>query len=515
MGYGIAIECVHVEMGLSRATRVILTAIAILAMGTSEARAQRLTVSGDRFAVDGSPRFLTFISYFGAMGALDVAADFQFLSESGFDGVRIWPNSPEGPQLMRADGSLDPSALQRLLEILDRARDRNLIVDVTFTAEHISGLTASVYRTAIAAAANALLPYRNILIDIENERNIYGPFGRSLAASDVASITAAIKAIDSARIVTASNSQDLPASAAAQFTIDTGLDVTAYHDPRIPSWYVAGQVQNVVDALHRNGKPVYLQEPTRFPNPSTDRAEFFRTAHANAKRAGAAAWCFHTDLGFNLRGTTFRARLQSRLEPEWTFVTTLVPRIHLRASDGTHYLAAENGGGGAVFADRSVPGLWETFAVAAIDGGPALDHDRVAFRTSDGRHFLQAAGGGGGAMTAVGEQAGVWETFVVDSGRGDRIDAGQTVTLRTDGDPSWYVTAVGGGGAAVMVNQQSQGSAQTFTIVAAPPADPGSPLAARGCSTRGMPPPRGCPQPPPASAGRARRHRRAATRAAV
>ena len=497
-------------MPLSRTTRVLLAAIAAVAIGTSEARAQRLTVSGDRFVVDGSPRFLTFISYFGAMGAQDVVADFQFLKESGFDGVRIWPNSPEGPQLMRADGSLDPPALQRLIEILDRARARRLIVDVSFTAEHIGGLTASMYRTAIAAAANAMLPYRNILVDIENERNIYGPFGRSLAAPDVASIAAAIKAIDPARIVTASNSQDLAASAAAQFTADTGLDVTAYHDPRIPSWYQAGQIQSVVDALHRNGRPVYLQEPTRFPNPSTDRAEFFRTAHANAKRAGAAAWCFHTDLGFNLRSTTFRARLQSRLEPEWTFVTMLMPRIHLRANDGMHYVGAEGGGGGAVSADRRVPGLWETFAVAAIDGGPALDHDRISFRTSDGRHFLQAAAGGGGGMTAAGEQPGLWETFIIETGRGDAIAAGQNVTLRTDGDPSWYVSAVDGGGAAVTVNQRSSGSAQTFTIVAALPVDPGSRFAALGCSTRETPPPRGCPPRPPSSAGRVRPHRRGA-----
>jgi len=482
------------EVGQSRPARLFsVAAIAVVTLLARDASAQRLTVAGDRFAVDGSARFLTFISYFGAMGAADVAADFQFLKEAGFDGVRIWPNSPEGPQLMRGDGSLDPGGLQRLLEILDRARDRRLIVDVSFTAEHTGGLTATAYRTAIASATSALLPYRNVLIDIENERNLYGPFGRPLAASDVAAIAAAIKAIDPARIVTASNSQDLPATAAAQFTADTGLDVTAYHDPRIPSWYAAGQVQSVVDALHRNGRPVYLQEPTRFPNPSTDRAEYFRAAHANAKRAGAAAWCFHTDLGFNLRGATFRARLQSRLEPEWAFVTSLLPRIHLRTSDATHYVVAEGGGGGAVFADRRIPGLWETFALAAVDGGPALDRDRVSLRTSDGGHFLQAADGGGSTMSAAGEQAGAWETFIVESGGGEAIAAGQTVTLRTAGDPSWYVTADGGGGGPVSVSRTSKGQWETFTVVAAAAVDPGLPVAARHAGLQACPRPLGQP----------------------
>jgi len=442
--------------------------VVILALAPCDAWAQRLTVAGDRFAVDGSPRFLTFISYFDAMGAADVGADLQFLKDAGFDGVRIWPNSLEdGPKLMRGDGALNPGELNRLLEILNHAVQRRLIVDVSFNAKDIPDLSASEYRAAIAAAADALRPYRNVLIDIQNERNIYGPFGRPLAAPDVEAIAASIKAIDPERIVTASNSQDLPPGAAAQFTADTGLDVTAYHDRRNDNWYTYAQIQSIVGALKRNGRPAYLQEPTRFPNPSTDQAEYFTQARANAKRAGAAAWCFHTDLGFNLRGTTFQARLRSRFEPDWTFVTTLLPRIHLRTSDAVHYLVAEDGGGGAVNADRRTAGLWETFTLVAADGGPALDRDRVLLRTSDGRHFLQAAAGGGGALTAAGDQAGVWETFVIESAGGDGIAAGQRVTLRTQDEPPNYITAEDGGGGAVTVNRQTRGIWQTLTIVAA------------------------------------------------
>src|SRR3989442_852485 len=294
------------------------------------------------------------------MGAADVAAYFQFLKDAGFDGVRIWPNSPEAPQLMRGDGSLDPSGLQRLLDILDRARERRLIVDVSFTAEHIGGLTAAAYRTAIAFSTSALLPYRNVLIDIENELNLYGPFGRPLGASDVAAIVASINAIDSALIVTASYNQHLPASVAARV-------------------------------------------------------------------------------------------------------------ILLRASRATHYVVTEYGGGGAVFADRRIPGLWESFALAAVDGGPALDRDRVSVRTSDGRHFLQAVDGGGGAISAAGEQPGAWETFIVESGAGEAIAAGQTVTLRTASDPSWYVSVESGGGGSVSVSRPTKGQRESVTFDAALP----------------------------------------------
>src|SRR5262245_43026169 len=114
-------------LGAGPARLVAVAAIAIVSLLARTACAQQLTVAGDRFAIDGSPRFLTFISYFGAMGAADLAADLQFLKDAGFDGVRIWPNSPEGPQLMRGDGRLDAAAPQRLTEILNPAPARPLL----------------------------------------------------------------------------------------------------------------------------------------------------------------------------------------------------------------------------------------------------------------------------------------------------------------------------------------------------------------------------------------------------
>src|SRR5438046_2770733 len=78
--------------------------------------------------------------------------------------------------------------------------------------------------------------FENALIDIQNERDVYGPFVRPLAPADVAATAAAIKRADPRRIVTASNSPGLTPAQAARFTADTGLDVTAYHDDRVPNW---------------------------------------------------------------------------------------------------------------------------------------------------------------------------------------------------------------------------------------------------------------------------------------
>ncbi len=441
----------------------ILLASLLLAV---PAAAQQLTIQGDKFAVDGSPRFLTFITYFGALGAADVAEDLQFLHDIGFDGIRIMPNWRDGPKLMRADGSLNPESLDRLLFVLDRAQSLRLVVDISFTAEQIEGLDTARFRDAIIATARRLVAYGNILFDIQNERDVYGPFGRSLSPTNVAAIAAAMKRVHPSRIVTASNSPNTSPSEAARFTADAALDVTAYHDDRVRNWFDRGRLASLVDVLRTNGRPAYLQEPARFPFPSTDRADYFRLARENAKRLGAAAWCFHTDLGFNLRAARFSDLLQSRQEPDWMFVTSLIARVQIKTGDG-HFLTAEGGGGSAVHADRRQPGEWETFVMAASDGGPVLDGDRVTLRTSDARHYLQASLGGGDLLTAAGTIEGSWETFVVETGRDASIADGDTCRLRTTTKPAWYVSADAGGGGDVHVNQRSAGRWETFSFVAA------------------------------------------------
>ena len=94
----------------------------ILCLAATDAGAQKLTVVGDRFLVDGTPRFLTFVTYFGGMGAPNINQDFRLIRSLGFDGIRLWPNLDTGPQLMNGDGSLRSDELKRFLQILDQAK---------------------------------------------------------------------------------------------------------------------------------------------------------------------------------------------------------------------------------------------------------------------------------------------------------------------------------------------------------------------------------------------------------
>src|SRR5947207_11628842 len=145
---------------------------AIVALLAAPAHAQRLTVQGDRFAIDGTPKFLVFISYFAGMGAPNMTADLHLLKSLGFDGIRIWPNLDTGPQLMNGNGTLREAELQHFLSILNTAKAERLVVDVTFTYEHIAGMTPSTALIGIVNATTVLRPYENLLFDIQNERNV-------------------------------------------------------------------------------------------------------------------------------------------------------------------------------------------------------------------------------------------------------------------------------------------------------------------------------------------------------
>jgi hypothetical protein len=102
----------------------------------------------------------------------NITADPHFLKSVGFDGIRIWPNLNNGPQLMNGDGSLRPDELKHFLSILNTAKAERLVIDVTFTYEHIADMTPSTALAGIANTTVAVHSYDNLLFDIQNESNV-------------------------------------------------------------------------------------------------------------------------------------------------------------------------------------------------------------------------------------------------------------------------------------------------------------------------------------------------------
>src|SRR6266849_612402 len=208
-----------------------------LCLGAIDAQAQRIGIQGARFTVDGTPTFLTFVTYFGGMGAPNVIADLHLMKTLGFDGFRIWPNLDTGPQIMNGDGSLRPNEFAQFLSILNQAKQERLIVDVTFTYEHIPGMTPATARIGIGNVATALRSYENVLFDIQNERNV--PDRRFMSEPDIAAIYRTIKDIDQSRIVGCSEARgDDPGPVVhAAFMARLGLDVDMFHETRQSDWY--------------------------------------------------------------------------------------------------------------------------------------------------------------------------------------------------------------------------------------------------------------------------------------
>jgi len=119
--------------------------------------------------------------------------------------------------------------------------------------------------------------------------------------------------------------------------------------------------------------------------------------------------------------------------------------------DNEQYIVAEEGGGGAVNANRSAIGVWEQFVVTNVNAG------RVTLRTHNG-NYLSATNGGGSTFNALPSGAGDWEKFTIVSAGGGRY------ALRTDND-THYVVAEDGGGGIVNANRTAIGGWESFAII--------------------------------------------------
>jgi len=472
------------------ACSAVVVAVGLLAVPGTAAAQLTLAVQGDHFTVNGQPRFLAFISYFDALDATDNVSDFQYLRSQGIDGVRVFPNwwtvagqSFAGDTLIRSDGSLDPDTVQRFHWFLSSAQQQGVVVDLSFSVESVStsasgppslGMDALVRGLRDAAAQFA--QYRGVLFDLQNESDINRPLQnpsvpnrQGFSEDELRQLVQAVKSVDPGRIVTASVGGD-PGSAIGRGQ-RTGQDVVAWHDPRVASF--AQDTFPYVQTLRGFGGPIYFQEPPK-PSDVGQGADAFRVAIDNAKRAGAAAYCYHHAESHTLNNT----RLQNNLGAvsrdflasfgpgldATAWGATIVRRIQLQAIQNRTWMVAESGGGGAVNANRAIASIWETFEVVDLNGGDLVTGDPVALRTFDGVHYLQAAGGGGSTVNASPTAIGPWEVFTIlkQNGPSQAISEGDGIALRAGS--GHFVVAENGGGSVVNANRTAIGPWETFAV---------------------------------------------------
>lgn len=328
-----------------------------------------LGVDGPRFTVDGTPHFLIVVSYFDALRASDATleADFAWLSRHGIDGVRVFPNwwrctavgqcgghAGDDTLMAAPDGALRPAVLARLSAVLAAAGRHRLIVDLSFARETVRDaqdreLSPEAYADALVAAVRALGRAPHVMIDLQNEVYQNRVFAER-AADDAPRVAALARRVDGgARIVFVSTN----AAEAERYTYcgvaGCPLDVLAVHDAREPNWHdrTPAVVRDLVALGARRGpRPVYLQEPSAWQDErAADRVERFLDAAARARRAGAAAWTFHTRSAFILRdGRSLTAQLDADER-------AVLERVRQRV-DARQAFDEPGAGGAAVAGDR-------------------------------------------------------------------------------------------------------------------------------------------------------------------
>lgn len=301
--------------------------VVLLAPGPARADSSLvLGIQGDHFTVNGTAKFLVFVSYFDALDVrgADIEADLTYLKQRGIDGIRIFADwrtqtsrasdwSCAGDTVIDPGGNIQEGPFNNMIYLLNKAREHGMFVDITLSSEIVStneaGHCASTLTHGELAAGVQQLTtllkgdgYRHVMFDLQNEvdKSSNSLQDGPISMANVASlIDGSVHAIDPDRIVFASlteTSGDAKSGAGADSVrarfAEQHAMVIAYHDPRRNGW--EADTTDVVNHL-KGTLPVYLQEPERSDNGhSWDGTAAVKLA----KAAGAAAWTFHTSAGF-------------------------------------------------------------------------------------------------------------------------------------------------------------------------------------------------------------------------
>jgi hypothetical protein len=319
------------------------------------ANGQPLTLGTEdaSFIMDGRRTFLLGISYYGGLGASDdvLERDLDEMRRRGFNWIRVWATwAAFGHDVSAVDREGRPREeyLGRLKHLVGECDQRGIVVDVTLSrGNSVTGpgrlQSFDAHLRAVQLLAGELRPYRNVYIDVGNERNIRD--ARYVSKEEVGRLRDAIKAVDPERLVTASHAGDISRDDLEQYLSLAKVDFIAPHRPRhadSPA-QTADRTREYVAWMRALAQvvPVHYQEPFRrgfSPGRWDPVAADFLADLLAAEQSGAAGWCLHngdargTDEGrprrsFDLRDGSLFEQLDAE---ERAFLDSLEERVAAR-----------------------------------------------------------------------------------------------------------------------------------------------------------------------------------------
>jgi hypothetical protein len=313
------------------------------------ASATELGIDGTQFMVNGEPTFLLGMSYYGGLGAPESAieADLDDLKHRGFNWIRLWVTwaaHENNVSVVDSQGDAREPFMGKLKWLIAQADKRGLIVDVTFSRGNgiVSADSALLgqpgHLRAVETVATALKPYRNIYIDVGNERNIRDP--RHVSHEEIGALRNRIKQVDPGRLVTASYAGEMSREEVEQYLQQSRVDFLSPHRPRNgrSPWQTAEKTRELFEWMREIGRviPVHFQEPFRKDFSTWQpRAIDFLVDARQARDGGAAGWCLHngsprrnyqgTRRSFDMRAD--QGRLFDQLDADEQYVADHVARL--------------------------------------------------------------------------------------------------------------------------------------------------------------------------------------------
>jgi len=285
-----------------------------------------IDAGAEAFCLDGRAGLLYGASYYAGLGAAESAIkeDLADLKRFEVNWIRVWVTwsaFENNVSALDEDGDERSPYWEKLLRLCELTDGLGMVLDVTLSRGNgVAGPSVldgdEAHLNAAAVLAEGLQPFRNVYVDVGNERNIED--ARHVPVPLVRRLRDRIKEIDPDRLVTASHAGDIEPDALYEYLTTARLDFLSPHRPRNARSPAETEQKTVAlrRRMQRLGKvvPIHYQEPFRrdFADWQPTAGDFLTDLKA-ALAAGAAGWCFHN--GHNRRADDARPRRSFDMRP--------------------------------------------------------------------------------------------------------------------------------------------------------------------------------------------------------